>query len=309
MEIRQYQAGDEEAQARIYNAVAGRLPNFKPATAAEIARRHQVAPSLAASTFYAVDGGEVVGYAVFDLNGRISYPWCLPGHEQAQRPLLETVLLAMIDRGLGQAWAAYRSDWTGIHDAFREQGFVPSREMINYVAGLSSIPQGPVPEGYSLTPLPHEEKDQLLAWLGREDSPEDREFLDRFFWENPYFDPESLFVARRDGDGQVVGAALVVHREGFADPTKLDSAMPCFRLGAFGGERERHKRVNGMFSCLATSDEVRRILLAEAARRLERAGVDHIATQVPSDQPELVSFYDGMFHRQGAFPIVSRTLA
>ena len=26
--------------------------------------------------------------------------------------------------------------------------------------------------------------------------------------------------------------------------------MPCFRLGAFGTERERHKRVTGLFSCV-----------------------------------------------------------
>lgn len=308
MVIRQYQAGDEEAQARIYNAVAGRLPHFKPATTAEIARRHQVSDSLATSTFYAVEAGAIVGYAVFDRNGRISYPWCLPGHESAQRPLLETVLNAMKDLGLPQAWAAYRADWTTILDDLRAQEFLPSREMINYVADLSSLTHESIPAGYSLANLHRDEIDPLLRWL-KEETLENREFLTRFFWDNPYFGPESLFAVRRETDAQIVGIALVVQRDGFADPTKLDSAMPCFRLGAFGVERERHKRVNGLFSCLADAPEVRMILLAEAVRRLEHVGLKQIATQASTDQPELVAFYDRLFRRQGAFPILSRRLA
>ncbi|SIN93310.1 hypothetical protein SAMN05444166_1676 [Singulisphaera sp. GP187] len=310
MVIRPYLAGDEAAQARIYNAVAGPLPNFKSATSAEIARRHHGTDSLAASTFYAVEAGEIVGYAVFDRNnGRISYPWCLPGHESAQRPLLETVLNAMKGLGLSQAWAAYRADWTTILDDLRAQAFLSTREMINYVAELSAIPHEPVPPGFSIGSLQRDESAPLLRWLGGMDSPANRAFLEHFFWENPYFSPESLFAVRREADGQVVGVALVVQRDGFADPTKLDSAMPCFRLGAFGVERERHKRVNGLFSCLSDSPEVRTILLGEAVRRLEQAGLNHIAAQASSDQPELVAFYDRMFQRQGSFPILSRRLA
>ncbi|WP_406700413.1 hypothetical protein V5E97_16525 [Singulisphaera sp. Ch08] len=309
MVIRQYQPGDEEAQARIYNDVAGRLPNFKPATAAEIARRHQVSGSLATSTFYAVEAGEIVGYAVFDLNGRISYPWCLPGHESAQRPLLETVLGAMKGLGLPTAWAAYRADWTGVLDDLHELDFRESRQMINYVTELSSIPHESLPAGFSFATPRRDELEPLLRRLGDPDFVENRESLDRFYWENPYFSSESLFVARRETDSQIVGIALIVQRDGFADPTKLDSAMPCFRLGAFGGERERHKRVNGMFSCLADSPEVRSILLAEAARRLEKTGLGYIATQASSDQTDLVNFYDRMFRRQGSFPILSQSLA
>ena len=49
---------------------------------------------------------------------------------------------------------------------------------------------------------------------------------------------------------EILGVFLFVVSERFADPTKIDAAMPCFRLGAFGTERERHKRVTGLFSCV-----------------------------------------------------------
>lgn len=310
MIIRQYQAGDEAAQARVYNTGAEHLPNLKPATAEEIRRRYQGSPSLAASTYYVVEGDEIVGYAVFDsANGRISYPWCLPGYEIVQQPLLETVLSTMKQRGLPQAWVAYRADWTPILDDLRAQGFRETREMVNYVADLSTLPHAPIPAGYSVVSLPRGESEALFRWLEVGDFPEHRAHLDRFFWENPHFSPDDLFAFRNEADASIVGIALVIQREGFADPNKLDSAMPCFRLGAFGTERERHKRVNGLFSCLADRPEVRSLLLAEAVRRLKEGGLDQVATQASSDQPDLVAFYDQFFRRQGSFPILSRSLA
>jgi len=309
MEIRQYQPGDEVAQARIYNTAAGPLPSFKPASPDEILRRHQGVPTLATSTFYATEDNEIIGYAVFDRNGRVSFPWCLPGYESARSPLMETVLQAMTRLGLDRAWAAYRADWTEILDALHRQGFVPALEMINYVTELGAIPRVLVPEDTAIVPTSRCESEPLYAWLKVENRPEGRAYLDHFFWDNPYLAPESLFQVQRTTDGQVLGMALVVARQGYADPTKLDAAMPCFRLGAFGTERERHKRVNGMFSCLAASHEIRQLLLSEAADRLEGAGLTHIATQAAADQPELVAFYDRHIQRQGAFPIVSRALA
>ena len=130
--------------------------------------------------------------------------------------------------------------------------------------------------------------------------------VESFVWNNPYFGPESLFGLRRDTDGLLLGAALVIGAAGSADPTKIDALMPCFRLGAFGTERERHKRVNGMFSCVFHAETAGEILLAEAARRLGAAGLTHVAAQVPSDRPELIAFHDRLFQRQGAFPIMVR---
>ena len=149
MPIRSYQTGDEHAQSEIYNAVAGSLPGFKPSTAAEIARRYQGADPDPESRYFAVENGEVVGYAVFGPNGRISYPWCLPGAEAYREPLLETVLAEMRNRGIAEAWAAYRGDWSPVLDFLREHDFIEKRTMINYVAELSLLP---APRAPSLKP-------------------------------------------------------------------------------------------------------------------------------------------------------------
>jgi hypothetical protein len=85
--------------------------------------------------------------------------------------------------------------------------------------------------------------------------------------------------------------------------------MPCFRLGALGTEGERHKRINGLFSCLYSAEPHGEALLAEATQRMRTAGLTHIAAQAPSDQATLCSFYDRKLQRQGAFPIVSLPLA
>ncbi len=101
---------------------------------------------------------------------------------------------------------------------------------------------------------------------------------------------------------------MLIINSNYADPTKIDAGMPCFRLGALGTERERHKRVNGLFSCAFEDEAAATALLAEAARRLAEAGTDHIAAQVPSDRPGLCAFYERHLGRQGSFPILSRRL-
>ncbi len=136
MPIRTYQPGDEHAQARIYNTAAGSLPGFKPATAEEIGRRDRGGDTDPESRYYAVENGEVVGYAVFGSNGRISYPWCLPGAETLRQSLLETMLLKMRKRGIPEAWTAYRADWSPVHEFLHQHEFTEKRQMINYVADV-----------------------------------------------------------------------------------------------------------------------------------------------------------------------------
>src|SRR5690348_6161265 len=114
MEIRNYQPGDERAQAEVYNAAAAALPGFKPARAEEIARRYRGSDPDPGSKLYAVADGRVVGYATFNPSGRISFPWCLPGSDSARGPLLEAVLATMARRGMTRAWTTYRADWTEV---------------------------------------------------------------------------------------------------------------------------------------------------------------------------------------------------
>lgn len=312
MQIRAYQPGDEAHQARIYNAAAGTLPAFKPATPDEIARRYQADDVVPGSRLYAVLEDDVVGYAVFCANGRVSFPWCLAGTEMVREPLLDAILQAMGRRGMPEAWAAYRSDWSAVLDFFRAHDFQEKRQMINYLAEVAWMPdRQELPDDRIIAPLGRAELARLAALAPRLFNGLEPHSLEAFFWENPHYDfSESLFALLERRTGNLLGASLLVISDRFADPTKIDAAMPCFRLGAFGTERERHKRVNGLFSC-AFLDEAEGDLLLAAPdwSRARQAGLTHVAAQAPSDSPSLCAFYDRRFHRQGAFPILARPLA
>lgn len=306
MQIRSYQAGDEQAQAEIYNGAAARLPAFKPATAEEIGRRYRTADADPTTRLYALRDGQVVGYITFQRHGRLSQPWCRPGCESAAPALLDAALEAMARRGIREAWAAYRSDWTPVLDLLGRHGFAHARDMINYVAEVASLPRVPVPDGRAIGPLDRPDLPRVLDLGGdlfRDEGPAD---LEGFVWGNPFIDPASAFALRARDGGELLGAALAVIGGGYADPAGIDPAMPCFRLGALGAERERHKRVNGLFSCVFGTEAAAEILLAEAARRIEAAGLAHAAAQAPSDQPRLVAFHDRYFQRQATFPILVR---
>src|SRR4051794_32628687 len=120
MRIRHYQPGDEAAQVKVYNTVAAALPAFKPAICEEVERRYRTADSDPTTKFYAIEDGVIVGYAVFNANGRISYPWCLPGFQDLRQPLLEAVLEGMRQRDQPEAWAAYRADWEPVLAFFHD---------------------------------------------------------------------------------------------------------------------------------------------------------------------------------------------
>jgi len=311
MLIRSHQPGDEHAQARIYNTAAGSLPGFKPATAEEIGRRYGAADPDSESRYYAVENGEVVGYAVFGSNGRVSYPWCLPGAETLRQPLLKTVLLEMRKRGIPEAWTAYRANWSPVHEFLHQHDFTEKRQMINYVADLSQLPAGDrLPANRVVELLARADLPQLIALAHGLLAGSDPRALERFYWDNPFYNfSESLFVLKNSDSGEILGVSLLVVNDQFADPTKIDAAMPCFRLGAFDTERERHKRVNGLFSCVFVNEtEGERLLSASLRSQTRRSGPTVIAGQAPSDAPALCAWYDRFFHRQGSFPIWSRRL-
>jgi hypothetical protein len=310
MVIRAYLPGDETTQVAIFNASAAGLPGFKPATVDEVARRYRTVDPDPASKLYADEDGEVVGYAVFNPNGRVSYPWCLP-HAQAQRgPLLESVLAAMCQRGHTEAFAVYRGDWEPVLTFFQAHGFSPARTMINYAAERAGLPRSAVPSDQVIRPLERGDLPQIVELGRRLFAASDRATLGEFFWKNPFFDASSLFALAPASDpGKLLAAALLIANPAYADPTKIDAAMPCFRLGAFGTESQRHKRVSGLFSCVFDSEPAAETLLAEAVRRVEAAGLTHLAAQAPSDQPALVAFYDRFLRRQGSFPILRRAIA
>ncbi len=311
MKIRTYKPGDELAQAEIYNRAAEGLPGFKPTSVEEIERRYRAIDPDPGAKFYALnDDGDVVGYALLNLNGRISVPWCLPGAESVREPLLEAVLDELRRRGISEAWAAYRADWEPSLEFLREQGFETTRQIINYIAEVGNLPDQEVPEGCSIIRLSQVDLPSSIGTGANPITPEEAAEFRRFYLENPFIEPSNLFALIETREGRTLGAGLAIINRAFADPNRIDPAMPCYRLGAFGTERQRHKRVNGLVSCsFANDDEANgEILLAEASRRLQAAGLSHAAAQGSSDNPHLIAFYDRYFEKQGGFPILSRRL-
>jgi hypothetical protein len=311
MIIRTFETGDELAQVGIYNEVGADLPRFKPATVDEIRRRCNAPDFDPSARFYAVEAGRVVGYATFQANGRISYPWCRKGHQSAADPLLEQVLQALKARGAKRAFAAYRGDWPIQRDFFLQRGFAQVREMVNFVIDLVDMPTPAARALGSVTSLERADVPAVLALgsgvLQLHTVPE----LEKYLFDNPYFSAESLFALRnRQGDPVAVG--IIVSNPNYSHPRQVDTAMPCFRLGAFGTEGMTTKRLNGLFSFLAANNRdvlpLALDLLSYTALRLEDTSVSTLGAQVPSDAPHLLHFYKQHFTRQGSFPIFERPL-
>src|SRR5262249_20340826 len=104
VKIRVFQPGDESAQLKIYNEAAAKLPGFKPATLDEVRRRMRAPEFDPNSRFFVTEAGQTLGYAGFHPNGRVSFPWCVPGHENLAAPLFEKVVEAMTERRIGKAF-------------------------------------------------------------------------------------------------------------------------------------------------------------------------------------------------------------
>lgn len=311
MTIRTFQPGDETAQVGIYNEAAADLPKFKAATLDEVRRRLRAPDCDPAARFYAIENGKPVGYCTFQRNGRISYPWCRKGHESRAASLFEHALAAMKARGMTRAFAAYRADWPTPRDFFLGHGFVQTREMLNFVLNLMDMPTPAASPSNAYSSITQED----VQFLKRQASDVFRVSaadLEKALLRNSYFGPDSLFILRNRQDDNPAAVGLLVTNTTYADPHQVDSAMPCFRLGAFGTEGLTTKRINGLFSFVVAeprdASQLGLDLLGHAAYQLHRTEVDTFAAQVSSDVPHLVRFYKQVFCEQGSFPIFEKTL-
>jgi GNAT superfamily N-acetyltransferase len=309
VEIRTFQPGDEATQAAIFNAAAAPLPGFKPATSEDIRRRTRASDFDAATRFYALAGGEVVGYCTIQANGRIGYPWCLPGHA-VEEPLLQAALDACRARGIKRLFTAYRGDWPAPAAFFEAHGFHKSREIVNFTQNLLNLPTLVIRRGLNMSPLTAADVPAIAAMapnLIRLPT----ELLTDYFFANPYFPPESLFVLRRP-DGTPHGVGLLISNPEYANVMKIDAAAPCFRLGAFGTEGMTTKRVNGLFSFLVRDDAetipVGLDMVSYALNHLRDDTIEALAAQVPSDAKHVLDFYQKFFRKQGSFPVYEREL-
>lgn len=312
MTIRTFRPGDEDAQAAIFNAACGGLPGFKAAQPDDVRKRTRSRTFDPNSRFYAEDGGKVVGYCTVSADGRMSYPWCLPGFESHAEPLFIAAVESLKARSLPRAYAAYHKDWTAPATFFPAHGMPKARDMVNFYQELTDMPTMVTKPSSAITPfepadLPHLHAMAPDLWHGMS-----QKDLWRHLLENPYFPPESLFVIRSRTDRKPLAVGLLIEDPAFADPKTLDSSQPCFRLGAFGGEWGQPKRVNGLFSFAAARDRSAFAfaldMMSHAAAKLDGTSAHAVAAQVPSDVPHLLMFYQSHFRRQGSFPVYEMKL-
>jgi hypothetical protein len=312
MEIRSYCPGDEIAQVSIYNEAAGELPKFKAATLDEVRRRGRAADYDPAMRFLALVDGRPVAYAGFQSNRRVSYPWYRKGHEAAAQPLLARVLQAMKERGLTRAFTAYRADWNAQLEFFRNNGFQPTREMVNFVLDIVEMPTPMARPNSSIGPATPEDVPTLLEIGADVLHIRERAALEEYLFRNPYFPADSVFALRARAGGSALAIGILIAKPNYANPRQVDAAMPCFRLGAFGSEGMTTKRINGLFSFLTADTRdahpLALDLLGYAAYRLQDTDVETFSAQVPSDAGHLLRFYKQYFQRQASFPILEHAL-
>jgi hypothetical protein len=312
--IRNFQSGDEAAQVAIYNEAAAHLPKFKPATIPDVQRRAQARDFDPGQRFFALENDKVVGYAILNANGRVGFPWCLKGHEQAAEPLWQALEAGLRQRKLRRAFAAYRGDWPAVLEFFQKHGFRQTREMVNFVTALLDMPTAPGRPSSALTPLRATDVPGVFALAPQLFRAATAADLEKHIFHNPRIDPQALFVLRSRADNSPVAAGILILEPSYADPRQVDAQMPCYRLGAFGTEGMHTKRINGLFSFVARADNnltpLGLDLLGHAVYRLRMSDeVDTLAAQVPSDVPHLLRFYERNFRRQGSFPVLERELA
>lgn len=312
MNIRTFQPGDEEAQLKIYNEAAGALPFFKPASLGDIQRRTASPDFDPGTRFYATEGSTPVAYATFDIRGRVGYPWSRKGHESLAAPLFDQVIQALKNRGVKRAFAAYRGDWPVQLAFFEKQGFVKARDMVNFWLDPRDMPTTASRRSREVSAVTAADIPaimQLAPQVFRITRPAE---LEKHLLHNPYFPADSLFAVRHGQDPAIRAVGVFVANPAYADARKVDSNMPCFRLGAFGTEGMQVKRINGLFSLLAKDNPdlfpFGLDLLGHAVERLERQRVECIGAQVASDVPHLLDFYQSYFKKQGSFPIYERSL-
>jgi hypothetical protein len=312
MNIRTFVPGDDEVQVSLYNEAAAHLPKFKAASLDEIRRRTH-APGFDPTTrFYAEDNGQLVGYATFQTNGRVSYPWHRPQCESCAEPLLEAVLQAMKAHDLPRAWTAYRADWPVQRDFFLGHGFQLVREIINYIMDFAEMPTPSARIIKQMRPLTVADVPAVLAMAPNFLRVKTAAQLEEYLFHNPYFLGDALFAHRGKPGEPPLAVGLAIGNPAYAHPKQIDPAMPCFRLGAFGTEGLTTKRIRGMFSFLCAPDQtvapLALDLLGYAAIKMDESDINCFAAQAPSDVPHLMRFYNQYFRRQGSFPIFERSL-
>lgn len=313
MTIRTFQPGDERTQAALFNAAAFALPGFKPATEDDVRRRTRARGFDPGARFYAVEGGQVVGYCVLEPDqGRVGFPWCRKGFEGVAAELFEAALAAARDRGIPTLFTAYRRDWDAVLAFFAGRGFQKARDVVNYAADPVDLPTIANRGGNPVRRLTRADVPALAA-MGRGLIRVPHQKLEAHVFSSPYFPAEAFWVVDGPNAAGPVAVGVGLENPNWADVKKVDPLAPCYRLGAFGTEGLNTKRVNGLFSFVVTKPEhaipAGLALLAEASLEMTEGSATSLAAQCPTDAPHLINFYARYFKEQGRFPVYELALA
>ena len=311
MLIRNCLPTDAEHEAVVYNTAASRLPGFRPVTPEQVRRVVTTRASEHLTRYCAEDDGRLVGYVSYEPNGRVNYPWCLPGHEKMAHELFRTALRSLAERKVHRAYAACRGDWADQLEFFADHGFAKVRDMVNFTQSIAELPTMCQRPGLNITlakvedlPAIEELVPGLLRLRGQA--------LAEYLLSNPAFPTDAVYVLRRK-DGSIQGVGILIDDGSFASVDSVDPRTPNYWSGAFGTEGLPTKRVNGMFSFLAApgkdATSIGQDLLWYGTSRMETSSFDFLAAQVPSDVPHILCFYDRYFERQGSFPVFEREVA
>ncbi|HEX3146849.1 MAG TPA: hypothetical protein VHR66_02035 [Gemmataceae bacterium] len=311
MLIRNCQPADAAQEAIVYNVAAARLPGFRPVSTEQARRVASARANESSSRICAEVDGRLVGYVSFEPNGRVNYPWCLPGHEKLAHHLFGTVLRTLGDRKVARAYAACRGDWAEQVEFFKDHGFVKVRDIVNFTQSIADLPTMFQRPGLNITlfkPDDLPEIERFVPSLPRLNGA----VLADYFDDASAYPRDAAFVLRRK-DNQIQGVGILIDDESFASVDSLDPRMPNSWLGAFGTDGFAIKRVNGMFSFLAPPGKdavvTAQDLLWYGTSRMETNSFEFVAAQAPSDVPHLLSFYERYFEKQGSFPVFERDLA
>jgi hypothetical protein len=307
--------GDELSQVEIYNAVAQSFPGYKSATRDEVVRRYSSTQFDPTTKLYAQDAGRIIAYVTFWSTGRISTPWSANDDADIRSQLMDAALESMRQRGLTRVWAAYRADWTKVHIWLTELGFRSSHDVVNFIAPREYLPDETLPDKMRLEVMTRSDTIQVYELNPKAFGVESAEELALAWWDgsdSPYYKDDSRIVLRDLETGDILASGIVILNSDFADPSQVDAAMPCSRLGAVGADSDNCKRMNGLFSYVASpgpnNHRFARVLLAEARRRFSQFGVKEVAAQCKSNRLVEQAFYRTHFRTQGSFPIFIRDI-
>jgi hypothetical protein len=309
MLIRSCLPADAAQEAAVYNAVAARLPGFRPA-AAEPPRAAAHTRAAATTRFCAEEGGRLVGYVGFEPTGQIHSPWCLPGYEVAAHQLFGAALRALAERKVARAFAACRADWADQVEFLEDHGFRKAREVVNFSQSIADLPTMFQRPGLNITVARPDDVPAIEALVpgflrlrGLE--------LAAHLLKSPNIPADAVYVLRRR-DGTPRGVGVLIDDGSYAGVDEFDPRAPTYWSGAFGTEGLPAKRVNGLFSFVAAPDKdaalVGQDLLWYGTSRMEANTFDMLAAQVPTDVPHLLRFYERYFVKQGSFPVFERDL-